>query len=63
MSFERNRPSIDPDRPGIEALAQALYEASDTSTIPWARRGHMVRDPWIQVARRRIAEDKAGGGH
>jgi hypothetical protein len=35
----------------LEARAQALYEASNDSSIPWARRGAAVRDAWLRIAR------------
>jgi len=36
----------------IEARAEALYDASNTSSTPWARRGPAVRDAWLQIASR-----------
>ncbi len=39
----------------VEELAQALYEASDPGATPWVRRGRVVREPWLQAARERIA--------
>ena len=42
----------------VEELAQALYEASDPNGIPWNKRGQAVRDPWLQVARRQIAQSE-----
>jgi hypothetical protein len=44
-------------RRSVEELAQALYEASDPSGIPWVKRGLAVREPWLQVARRKIASE------
>ena len=38
------------ERQVMEARAQALYDASNTSSTPWARRGRAVRDAWLQVA-------------
>lgn len=40
----------------IEALAQALYEASDPKGVAWVRRGRSVRDAWLDSARRKLAE-------
>jgi hypothetical protein len=45
-------------RRSVEELAQALYEASDPSGLPWVKRGLAVRDPWLQVARRQIAQSE-----
>jgi len=45
-------------RRSAEELAQILYEASDPSGIPWVKRGLTVRDPWLQVARRQIAQSE-----
>ncbi len=41
-------------RRSVEELAQALYEASDPSGPPWVRRGRVVREPWLALARDRI---------
>jgi hypothetical protein len=40
------------ERKLIEARAEALYDASNTSSTPWARRGPAVRDAWLQIANR-----------
>lgn len=45
-------------RRSVEELAQALYEASDPNGIPWNKRGQAIRDPWLQVARRKIAQSE-----
>jgi len=45
-------------RRSVEELAQALYEASDPSGLPWIKRGLAVRDPWLQVARQQIAQSE-----
>jgi hypothetical protein len=45
-------------RRSVEELAQILYEASDPSGIPWVKRGLAVRDPWLQVARKQIAQSE-----
>jgi len=45
-------------RRSVEELAQALYEASDPSGTPWVRRSRVVREPWLEVARERIALSK-----
>ena len=39
----------------IEELAQALYEASDPGATPWARRGRVVREAWLDAARLQLA--------
>lgn len=46
----------------VEELAQALYEASDPSGIPWVKRGLAVRDPWLRVARQQIAQSETPSG-
>jgi hypothetical protein len=43
----------------IEALAQALYEASDPEGVAWVRRGRTIRDAWLESARRKLAEADA----
>jgi hypothetical protein len=45
-------------RRSVEELAQALYEASDPSGLPWVKRGLAVRDPWLQVARQQLAQSE-----
>ena len=40
------------ERKRIEARAEALYDASNTSSTPWARRGPAVRDAWLRIANR-----------
>ena len=45
-------------RSSVEDLAQILYEASDPSGIPWVKRGLAVRDPWLQVARKQMAQSE-----
>ena len=47
----------------IEALAQALYEASDPQGLAWARRGRTIRDAWVESARRKLAEADAMAEH
>jgi hypothetical protein len=42
----------------IEELAQALYEASDPSGTAWVRRGRVVREPWPELARARMARSE-----
>jgi hypothetical protein len=41
-------------RRSVEELAQVLYEASDPDGPPWVRRGRVVREPWLALARDRI---------
>jgi hypothetical protein len=41
-------------RRSVEELAQALYEASDPNGPPWVRRGRVVREPWLALARDQI---------
>jgi hypothetical protein len=43
-------------RRAVEALAQSLYEASDSSGTPWARRDRVIRDAWVVAARKRLSE-------
>jgi len=45
-------------RHAIEELAQALYEASDPNGAPWARRGRVIREPWLELARARITRSE-----
>lgn len=45
-------------RRSVEQLAQTLYETSDPSNIPWVKRGWAIREPWLQVARQRIAQSE-----
>jgi hypothetical protein len=44
----------DSSRPA-EELAQALYEASDPKGVPWAKRGRIVREAWLEAARLKLA--------
>jgi hypothetical protein len=43
-------------RRAVEALAQALYEASDPGGTPWVRRNEAVREPWLRLARQQLAQ-------
>lgn len=38
-----------------EELAQTLYEASDPGGIPWAKRGRIVREAWLDAAKLKLA--------
>jgi hypothetical protein len=42
----------------VEELAQTLYERSDPSGVPWVKRGRVVREPWLQVARKQLARSE-----
>ena len=42
-------------RRAVEALAEALYEASDPVGVPWARRARIIREPWLRLAEAQIA--------
>ena len=44
----------DTSRPA-EELAQTLYEASDPRGVPWAKRGRIVREAWLEAARLKLA--------
>ena len=37
-------------RIAIEELAQSLYEADNTTNVPWSRRDRTIRDPWLRTA-------------
>ena len=45
-------------RRSVEEPAQALYEASDPDGVPWNKRDLAIREPWLQVARRQIAQSE-----
>lgn len=45
-----------PGRADVETLAQALYEASaGGQSMSWAERGRIVRDAWLDEARRQLS--------
>jgi hypothetical protein len=46
------------ERRAVEALAQALYEAEDPADIAWVKRAQIVREPWLQRARRQLSTMK-----
>lgn len=41
----------------VEALAQNLYEAGNSTSIPWARRDRTVRGAWLKEALARLSKD------
>ncbi|MEA1671923.1 hypothetical protein [Nitrospirillum sp. BR 11163] len=43
------------DTKEAHALAEKLYEASNTTGIPWNRRGRLVHDAWLATAIRQLA--------
>lgn len=43
-------------RHAVEALAQSLYEASDHSGTPWAKRDLVTRGAWVVAARKLLPE-------
>ena len=47
-------------RMAVEALAQSLYEAENTTNVPWARRDRIVRDPWLREAMTHLAGEAVG---
>ena len=40
----------------VEALAQALYEASDPVGAPWVRRTRVIREAWLMLADEQITK-------
>ena len=51
------------ERRAIEALAQALYEAEDPGRIAWSKRTAIVREAWLQRARRQILATRTTEEH
>ncbi|ASG20297.1 hypothetical protein [Nitrospirillum viridazoti] len=49
------------DTKEAHALAEKLYEASNTTGIPWNRRGRLIHDAWLVAATRQLAFP--GGSH
>ena len=41
-------------RRAVEALAQALYEASDPAGVPWVRRARVIREAWLLLAEEQL---------
>ena len=39
----------------LETLAQSLYEGSDPSGVPWAKRALVVRDAWLLQAEEQLS--------
>lgn len=44
-------------RMAVEALAQSLYEANNTTNVPWAQRDRVIRDPWLSKALALLADE------
>lgn len=44
-------------RRAIEAVAEALYEASNPDGVAWAKRSRVVRDPWLARARQHLSKE------
>lgn len=42
----------------VEALAQALYEASDPVGVPWVRRPRIVREAWLTLADEQVTKSE-----
>ena len=42
----------------VEALAQALYEASDPVGVPWVRRPRIVREAWLTLADQQVSKSE-----
>jgi len=47
------------DRDAVEALAEQLYGASNTTNVPWARRDRLVRNWWRKAAEETLANRRA----
>jgi hypothetical protein len=41
----------------VEALAQSLYEAGNTTNVPWKQRDRTIRDPWLSKALALLADE------
>lgn len=48
------------DRDAVEALAEQLYGASNTTNVPWARRDRLVRTWWRKAAAEALGGTGAG---
>ena len=45
-------------RMAVEALAQSLYEANNTTNVPWVQqRDRVIRDPWLSKALSLLADE------
>lgn len=38
----------------ISLLAEALYQESNTTAVPWSQRNRTVQETWLNAARRQI---------
>jgi len=47
-------------RRAVEALAQSLYETENSGGVTWARRGSVIREPWLARARRQLQAARSG---
>lgn len=48
------------DRDAVEALAEQLYDASNSTNVPWARRDRLVRNWWRKAAEETLANRRTG---
>ncbi|HYG90365.1 MAG TPA: hypothetical protein VD978_29365 [Azospirillum sp.] len=47
------------DRDAVEVLAEQLYDASNSTNVPWARRDRLVRNWWRKAAEETLANRRA----
>lgn len=43
----------------VEALAEQLYGASNTTSVPWAKRDRLVRSWWRKAAEEQLISTEA----